>query len=160
MAFKNLAARRAYEFANRETILQQRLVYRTANRARLAAKQRAYQLANRETILQQQLVYRAANRAHLAAKQRAYLLAYPEHSRTYYLANQERIVAARRIYYLANCNNIAEWNRTRCLELSNSYLRHLIARVLHISAHSIPPSIVAAKREHLKVLRLLKEQSR
>lgn len=53
-----------------------------------------------------------------------------------------------------------KWNASQVSNLGNSYVQNKIRRTMGIVGGNIPAAVVEAKREHLKVIRLLKEKSR
>jgi hypothetical protein len=108
---RQLAAKRAYNAANRERRTAYNRAYYTVNRERLKARRRAYYTANSERVKAYQRAYYTANREY-----------YTGYNRAYYHANRARRRAQHRAWY--------ERNKDTCRRGTTQYYRQLVIAVL------------------------------
>ena len=77
----------------------------------------------------------------------------------YQQKNKEKIAAYKAEYRQKNKEKIKDWGRRDTEELSDSYIKKLINHDgIFKSQKMIPPELVSAYRENLKLKRLIKEQ--
>ncbi len=125
----------AYYAANKDMMIHRLATYRAANRDKLRKSAIAYYHANKETILQK----READRAPLKK-----------------LREQERALRLKELpeKKKARANKYA---RKQCALLGDTYIRNVI-RLSVPGVYDIPQRLIAAKRAHVKINRLLKEK--
>lgn len=157
---------RVYQEASREKIAERKRAWYAENRENEAKRRRAYREANREKVLEIQRDWYTENREKVAKRRRENLA---ERSRAYRAANREKMAERKRARQEASREKKTEWSRAwyadnrekarehsrKCIEkLSNSY----VAGRIGISTKLAPPDLIEAKREQLKLVRLLKEK--
>lgn len=154
--------KRAYYLLNKERILKQQKDYREKNPDAVKEWYRKYGEKHREKIAERKKKWRVDN---------------PENDVVYRKENRDKINAKRKRYY--------EENKTKCDEsiarsrekkpgkysemarlqgkknrvlLHDGYVKQKIRRGTSLVSANIPQSLVKAKRAHMKVNRLIKEQ--
>ena len=114
---------------------------------------RAWRRANPDKALTKERIWQQANKEKVRASKLAWQRAHPERLR-------ERELKWKRAHPEQTRINRRAWLARQTSKLGNYYVRQILKKLTHIPASLIPNSLIAAKREHLKVLRLLKEQAR
>ncbi len=137
-----------YRQKNKEKIAADKAEYQQKNKEKIAAYNAGYQQKNKEKIAAVKAEYRQKNKEKLAADKAEYRQ-----------KNKEKIAAYKAEYRQKNKEKIKDWGRRDTEELSDSYIKKLINHDgIFKSQKMIPPELVSAYRENLKLKRLIKEQ--
>ena len=119
--------------------------YYAANKDYIASRHAAYRAANKGEIHAKEAAYRAANKDKLAANKSAYRA-----------ANKDKLAASEAAYRAANKGKIAAYQAAEVMNLSDVYVRGLIASRSGIPRKYVPAELIQVKRLHLKINRTLK----
>jgi hypothetical protein len=117
---------------------------------------------NRVKILKRQAVYRKENfEAISAVKKKAYLRKrqhYIDKTRQWAKANPERRKAIAMKWAKLHPEAIKEAARRRCRDLMPCYVRYVLTKDSALNASDIPQELVDAKREQLKIRRIVRNE--
>ena len=119
-----------------------------AERAAKAAYDVAYRAANKSKYIAYQAAYRAENKDKTAARHAAY-----------HAANKDKIAASHAARYAANKGKYTAYRAAETMNLSDVYVRSVIAHGSGIPSKYIPAELIEVKRLHLRIKRALMEPS-
>ena len=130
---------------NRELVIQKSREYYYTNIDKIKIKAKQYKRKNKEKILLYKKEYSIENKNGIR-----------EYFKKYHLKNKEEILLKCKIYREVNKVKIKKFYKDGVINLEDWYIKRLITGRSSLCAADIPQELVEAKRQEMKIKRIIK----